>query len=72
MVVIALTSNVRLAHAPGNVLLAKRSTGLPETSVANVSRILTLDKSMLVAKAGALSPDVLQKVDAGLKLVLQV
>lgn len=37
VVCVPLTSNLRWADAPGNVLLSARSTGLPKDSVANVS-----------------------------------
>ena len=40
---VPLTSNLRWAEAPGNVLLTARSTGLPRDSVANVSQLVTLD-----------------------------
>ena len=47
VVVAAATSNVRLADAPGNVLLAKRVSGLPRDSTINVCQILNADKSFL-------------------------
>src|ERR1700675_1433549 len=46
-IVVAITSNVELAGAPGNVLLPARSAGLPRDSVVNVSQLLTLDRSFL-------------------------
>lgn len=72
VVVVAITSNVALGQAPGNVLLSKRATGLPKASVANVSRMLTLDRSMLARKIGSLPSEEMRKVDAGLRLVLQL
>ena len=42
-----ITGNMELAHAPGNVLLPARSTGLPRDSVVNVSQLLTLDRTFL-------------------------
>jgi len=44
VVVCAITSNMRHADAPGNVLLTAGEGGLPKRSVVNVSQILTLDK----------------------------
>lgn len=69
-VAVALTSNLRLADAPGNVVIPSRDSGLPKDSVANVSKLLTLDKSMLQARVGKLTSRYLRAVTAGLKLVL--
>lgn len=57
---------------PGNVLLPKKASGLPHTSVANVSQVLTLDKSMLHTRIGSLPTELLLQVEAGLRLVLQL
>lgn len=67
---VALTSNLRLAKAPGNVLLSAAKTGLPKDSVANVSQLVTLDKSSLLEPAGKLEPGVLARVEDGLKVIL--
>ncbi len=55
LVCVALTSNLRWANAPGNVLLAGRLTGLPKESVANVSQLIALDKNLLTERTGKLS-----------------
>lgn len=70
VVVIPLTSNVRLAAAPGNVLLSAARTGLPKDSVANVSQIVTVDRSLLTERVGRLSTGDLQLVLSGIDLVL--
>jgi mRNA interferase MazF len=70
VVVVPLTSNLRWATAPGNVRLAARTTGLPRDSVANVSQIVTLDRSVLVERVGRLSPARLELVLAGIDTVL--
>ena len=72
VVVVALTSNMALHAAPGNVLLSKRSTRLPKASVANVSQILTLDKSLLTERISQVEPSVMREVDDGLRLVLNI
>jgi mRNA interferase MazF len=71
-IVAAITSNVELADAPGNVLLPARSSGLPRDSVVNVSQLLTLDRSFLIEHAGTLSPRSQRSVDEGLRTVLQL
>ncbi len=70
VVVIAITSNMRLAHAPGNVSLPKTKTGLSKDSVANVSQISTLDKDSLTEAIGVLDKLTLHQVDEGVTLVL--
>jgi mRNA interferase MazF len=65
-----LTSNLRWADAPGNVLLASRITGLSRDSVANVSQIVALDKLLLTERAGKLSAAKLELVLSGIDVVL--
>ncbi len=69
-VCVALTSNLKWAAAPGNVLLSARATGLPRDSVANVSQIVTLDKSMLTERAGKVPKKKLELILAGIDVVL--
>jgi len=70
VVVVVLTTNLRLAEAPGNVLLKSSQTGLPKDSVANTSQVLTVDKSFLTEKVGKLRKLELQAIESGLRLVL--
>lgn len=70
VVCVPLTSNLKWADAPGNVLLAARSTSLPKDSVANVSQIVALDKSFLSERVGKLSAAKLELVRAGIEVVL--
>ena len=72
VVVAMLTSNLRLKDAPGNVFLSKRSTKLPKDSVANVSQVVTLDKSFLTTRTSKLSADKMNHVDDGIRLVLNL
>lgn len=67
-----ITSNTRLADAPGNVLLPSRTAGLPRESVVNVSQIVTMDKRFLLKRAGKLRADHLRAVEDGLRLVLDL
>ena len=72
IVAVVITSNLRLADAPGNVRLRKKDSGLPRDSVANVSQIATLDRSDLVKRVGRLGARLLASVDNGLGLVLDL
>ena len=67
---VPLTSNLKWADAPGNVLLPARSSGLSKDSVANVSQILTLDRALLTERVGRVSKKQLELVFAGVDLVL--
>ena len=66
----AITSNMRLADAPGNVRVTRSGSGLPHDSVVNVSQLITLDKQMLTENVGRLPAQSLRDVEAGIKLVL--
>lgn len=70
VVCVPLTSNLKWAKAPGNVMLAARSTGLPKDSVANVSQIISLDKDLLTKHSGRLSPSKISLVLSGIDVVL--
>ena len=70
VVVVPLTSNLRWASAPGNVLLPSKRTGLPRNSVANVSQIVAIDRSILTERVGRLSTTDLELVLKGIDLVL--
>jgi mRNA interferase MazF len=65
-----ITSNLELAAAPGNLRLRRKDSGLPKDSVVNVSQLITLDKSYLTERAGALPKRGVGAVDEGLRLVL--
>jgi mRNA interferase MazF len=69
-VCVPLTSNVKWALMPGNVHLSARVTGLPRNSVANVSRIVTIDKDLLTARVGKLSGAKLELIFSGIEVVL--
>jgi len=70
VVCVALTSNLRWADAPGNVKLPARASGLSKESVANVSQVVTLDKSVLTERVGRLPSRKLDLVLDGINVVL--
>jgi mRNA interferase MazF len=70
VVCVPLTSNLKWALAPGNVQLSARITGLPKSSVANVSLVVSVDKDLLSERVGKLSPSHLNLVLAGIDTVL--
>lgn len=70
VIVTALTSNMRLAAAPGNVELEQGDAGLPKDCVVNVSQTLVVDRLRMVRVIGVLPLHLMNRVDAGLRLVL--
>jgi len=71
VVVCSLTSNLRRAAAPGNVLIRRGEASLPQQSVVNVSQIFTVDKTRLKERIGSLSPERMRAVLQGIGLLLE-
>lgn len=72
VVVVAITANLDLAEAPGNVRLSRRESRLSRESVVNVSQVLTLDRRFLTGRVGRLPDRVVEAIDAGLRVVLSL
>ena len=72
VVAAVVTSNLRLAEAPGNVRIPTRGTGLSRPSVVNVSQVLTVDKSFLTGRIGRVAQSQLAEIDDGLRLVFSL
>jgi len=71
VVICALTSNLKHAQAPGNVLLAKGEANLTRRSVVNISQIFTVDKSQLCERIGTLSHKRVREILDGIRLLLE-
>ena len=69
VVCVPLTSNLAWAEAPGNLLLTSRSTSLPKDSVANVSQVIALDKTVLTERVAKLPRAKVDLLLAGLDVV---
>jgi len=67
-----ITSNLRLADAPGNVRLPIRGTGLARPSVVNVSQIITVDREFLTERIGKLNSELLRQAENGIRVVLSL
>ena len=72
IIAVVLTSNLRLAEAPGNVLIPASEAGLLKDSVANISQVITVDRAFLTEKCGKLPSSLMRAVDEGLRLVLSL
>ena len=72
VVCVAITSNLKLAAAPGNVRIAARVSGLPKASVVNVSQLVTLDKIFLTERVKRSDEYLMRMVDEGLRLAFDL
>jgi len=68
----AVTANLQLAAAPGNIRIAARTSGLPKPSVINVSQVSAIDRTFLKERIKTIDADVMRQVDEGLRLVLNL
>ena len=69
---VAVTSNLRVAAAPGNVLIQRGTSGLARDSVVNVSQVATLNKTALSESVGKLDAETMRMVEEGIALVLDL
>ena len=70
VVCVPLTSNLKYAEAPGNVLLSARAAGLPKDSVANPTQIVSLDKNLLTERIAKLSKNAMASILGGVDIIL--
>lgn len=71
IVICSLTSKLKRAKAPGNVLLHKGEANLPKRSVVNISQLFTVDRSYLIEKIGSLSSERLEQVLEGIRFLIE-
>jgi mRNA interferase MazF len=69
---VILSSNLGLLDAPGSVLLRAKDVGLPRDSVASVTQFVTVDKDYLEERVGHVSSKALVRVEAGIRLALEL
>jgi mRNA interferase MazF len=68
-IVCGLSSNLKRAEEPGNVLLHATEGGLAQQSVIIVSQVSTVDKAALTQRIGNLSRERIEEVWAGLRFL---
>ena len=71
VMVCSLTSNLKRAAIPGNVLLDPNEANLPKQSVVVVSQIFTVDKRQLGEYIGTLSKRRVRQILDNLKLLTE-
>jgi len=72
IVVLPLTTNLRLLDAPGNVLIKKKESKLKEDSVIIAAQIYAIDRSRLNKKYSRITKETMEEVEIGMKLVLGI
>jgi mRNA interferase MazF len=70
IVCVVLTSNLRWAGAPGNIVVSAKQTGLNRDSVVNVSQIVTIDKRQLTERVGRLPKRQMEAIFSGIDLIM--
>ena len=70
VIVVPLSTNLDLKHAPGNVYLSCEESGLSKDSVLVVTQLTAIDKSRLVERAGGTARETMEETDTGIKMVL--
>ncbi|MCX6583392.1 MAG: type II toxin-antitoxin system PemK/MazF family toxin [Candidatus Aminicenantes bacterium] len=71
VVVCALTTNLKRASCPDNIILRKNEAGLPKKSVINITQIITVNKSDLKEKIGQLSMNRIKEILEGLNILFR-
>ena len=69
VVVCALTTNIKRAKAPGNVLLEEGEANLPKQSVVVVSQVSTVNKTQLGEYIGSLTEQRINQILAGMRFL---
>ena len=72
IVILPLTTNLRLADAPGNVLLRKKDSNLPDDSVIITAQLYAIDRGRFREKLSKAPRAIMEQVEIGMKLVLGI
>ena len=71
VVVCSLSSNLKLAAVPGNILLEPGEANLPDQRVVKISQIFTVEKKQLIDKIGTLSLERVEQILEGIELIIK-
>jgi len=64
-----ITSNMKLAQIPGNIILEKGVSGLEKPSVINFSQIATIDKTRLLKHISMLPKNYIERINESIKYI---
>lgn len=68
-VVCGLSTNMKRAYEPGNILLEPGEGGLPKQSIVVVSQVSVVEKAQVGEYIGILSGERMEQIFAGMKLI---
>ena len=69
-IVAVITTTIKIY--PVTVPLGKGDAGLKGPSMVNLAQVLTIDRSRLQRRLGALGPERMEKIDAAIRVSLDV
>ena len=69
---VIITTNLRLAKMPGNILLLPRQSGLSQDSIVSITQIVSANKSDLLEYVGIISANKMEQIENSLRLVLSL
>ena len=72
VVVLPLTTNLRLLNAPGNLLLRKKESKLSNDSVIIVAQLYAIDRNRFKKRISKVTKEIMEQVETGMKLVLGI
>ncbi len=72
IIVLPLTTNLRLENAPGNIFLEKKESTLPKDSIIIVSQLYAIDKQRLLEKIIKINNSIMREIENGIMLVLGI
>jgi len=72
IVVLPVTTNLRLLDAPGNVLIGKKESKLIGDSVIIVAQLYAIDRGRFQKRISKVTKEIMIQVEIGMKLVLGI
>jgi mRNA interferase MazF len=72
VVVLPLTTNLRLLEAPGNVFLRKRESKLLDDSIIIVAQLYAIDRNRFKERVSKVTKEIMEQVEIGIKSVLGI
>jgi len=72
VVVLPLTTNLRLSDAPGNVFIRKKESKMAYDSVIIAAQLYAIDRGRFKKKISKVNKEIMERVEVGMKLVLGI
>jgi mRNA interferase MazF len=72
VIVVSITTNLKLADLPGNLYIDQNESGLPRDAVINMTQISTIDRGFLTEYVSILGDGLMQAINTNLKLMFDL